>query len=53
MSGTAVAFGASLTPVRAPLLLNRPQTEEWKGWMQVGEGGGACVGRWVGGAGLA
>lgn len=32
---TCVAFGASLQPVRTPLLLNRPQTEEWKGWMQV------------------
>lgn len=33
---TIVAFGTSLQPVRTPLLLNRPQTEEWKGWMQVG-----------------
>ncbi|KAI8469971.1 MAG: 10 TM acyl transferase domain found in Cas1p-domain-containing protein [Monoraphidium minutum] len=32
---TLVAFGTSLQPVRTPLLLNRPQTEEWKGWMQV------------------
>lgn len=33
---TATAFGASITPIKAPALLNRPQTEEWKGWMQVG-----------------
>ncbi len=32
---TAVALGTSLQPVRTPLLLNRPQTEEWKGGRQV------------------
>jgi len=32
---TCVAFGSSLQTVKAPVLLNRPQTEEWKGWMQV------------------
>lgn len=32
---TAVAFGTSLQTIKAPLLLNRQQTEEWKGWMQV------------------
>ncbi|GAX80624.1 hypothetical protein CEUSTIGMA_g8059.t1 [Chlamydomonas eustigma] len=32
---TSVAFGSSLQTIKAPALLNRPQTEEWKGWMQV------------------
>lgn len=35
---TCVAAGASLQTFKTPLLLNRPQTEEWKGWMQVGAG---------------
>lgn len=35
---TCVAAGASLQTFKTPLLLNRPQTEEWKGWMQVGRG---------------
>ena len=32
---TLVAWITSNKPGRGSLLLNRPQTEEWKGWMQV------------------
>ena len=32
---TLVALITSRNRVKAPLLLNRKQTEEWKGWMQV------------------
>ena len=32
---TLVAGITSLRAARAPLTLNRSQTEEWKGWMQV------------------
>jgi len=32
---TAVAFGSSNQLIKAPVLLARQQTEEWKGWMQV------------------
>jgi N-acetylneuraminate 9-O-acetyltransferase len=33
---TLVAFATSMHQTKAPQLLNRLQTEEWKGWMQVG-----------------
>ena len=32
---TLVALATSLKKAKAPILLNRQQTEEWKGWMQV------------------
>ena len=32
---TVVAGWTSLKPCRTPMLLNRQQTEEWKGWMQA------------------
>ena len=32
---TLVAGWTSLKPCRTPMLLNRQQTEEWKGWMQA------------------
>jgi N-acetylneuraminate 9-O-acetyltransferase len=32
---TAVAATYTMRKGRAPTLVNRPQTEEWKGWMQV------------------
>lgn len=35
---TLVAYGSSLQTVKQPVLLVRQQTEEWKGWMQVGSG---------------
>ena len=37
---TLVAGWTSLKPCRTPMLLNRQQTEEWKGWMQASF---ACV----------
>ena len=44
---TAVAGGYSLKQHRT-LLLHRTQTEEWKGWMQVGwlPGAGSWGGGW-------
>ena len=49
---TAVAGGYSLKQHRT-LLLHRTQTEEWKGWMQVGLAAGAGglmgAGSWGGG----
>ena len=32
---TLVALATSRQPSKQPVLLNRKQTEEWKGWMQV------------------
>ena len=32
---TLVAWLTGSKSGRGPMLLNRPQTEEWKGWMQV------------------
>ena len=32
---TVVAAWTSTKKARAPVLLNRQQTEEWKGWMQA------------------
>ena len=32
---TLLAAWTSLKPCRTPMLLNRQQTEEWKGWMQA------------------
>lgn len=43
---TIVAFGTSLQTLSKPILLNRPQTEEWKGWMQVGGCCGAVLCSW-------
>lgn len=35
---TLVAIGTSMQVIKQPVLLARQQTEEWKGWMQVGRG---------------
>ena len=36
---TLVAGSTSVKPCTTPMLLNRQQTEEWKGWMQASVSG--------------
>ncbi len=45
---TAVAAGYTLHAARGPVLLHRHQTEEWKGWMQVGSWAGDLGLLWEG-----